>query len=287
MMKRVGFVGLGTMGRPMALNLLNAGYEMCVCDIVSDATEELKAAGARVLDHPFEVAEASEVVMTMLPDSPEVEEVYLGEKGLLSGAHKGLILIDSSTIDPETTLRIGREVSNRGAVMMDAPVGGNAGMAVEGKLIMLVGGNEKVLEECRGIFEVVGQRIIHAGPLGSGEALKLTNNLITGIYNCVLAEGFSLADRVGVDREKLLAMLSTNLTSLFGMLTTRITERDFKPGFTTGLMHKDLRLAQKLAQSNNAPLPFGGLAKEMYQFAINQGCKNLDFTSLITLYDEK
>lgn len=287
MKKKVGFIGLGAMGNPMAKNLLEADYEMNVCDLNPEATNELLGEGANVIDLPCDVAKASEIVMTMLPDSPDVEQVYLGENGLLSGAHTGLILVDSSTIDPETTRRISLEASNLGMSMLDAPVGGGVANAIQGNLIMLVGGDKSAVETCRDILETVGERIIHAGPIGAGESLKLANNLMTGIYDCLLAEGFSFAKRVGVDQEKLLDLLKGNLMRLFEMLSKRILEKNFQPGFKTKFMHKDLRLGLKLGQDNSAPLPFGSLAKEMFQFAINQGLGDHDFTSVLSVYENE
>ncbi len=286
-MKKVGFIGLGAMGYPMARNLLKAGYELHVCDINSEATKGLNGEGARVIDLPRDVARVAEVVITMLPDSPDVEQVYLGENGLLSGAYDGLILIDSSTIDPEITRKIGLEASKLGVDMLDAPVGGNVVTASHGNLIMLVGGEESVVEQCRGILETLGERIIHAGPLGAGESLKLANNLMTGIYACLLAEGFSFAKQADVDQEKLLDLLKGNLTRLFEMLSKRILEKNFEPGFKTKFMHKDLKLALKLGQDNDAPLPFGSLAKEMFQLTINQGLGDRDFTSVLVNYENE
>lgn len=286
MKKKVGFIGLGAMGGPMAYNLLKAGFELCVHDINPVAAKELEKEGARVADSPCKVAEVSEVVLTMLPDSPEVEHVYLSEKGLLAGAHDNLILIDSSTIDPDTTCKIGVHASQKKVGMLDAPVGGGVPNAIKGNLIMLVGGDAALLDSCRDILQAVGDRIIHVGPLGSGETLKLINNFMMGIYMFSLVEGFSLAARVGLDREKLLNMLKGNLISFFERHTKNILEKDFRPGFRIKLGHKDLKLALKMAEGVGSSLPLGALVKEMLQLAKNQGLGDLDWTSVYSLYEK-
>jgi 2-hydroxy-3-oxopropionate reductase len=285
--KKIGFIGLGTMGKPMAQNLLKAGHELYVCDINIEATKEIQAQGAQIVDQPCKVAKASEVVMTMLPDVPEVEQVYLDNKGLLAGARKDLILIDSSTIDPQTTRKIGAEAEKGGVSMLDAPVGGGPVNAIKGDLILLVGGNSDVMDSCRDIFETVGDRIIHCGPLGSGVAVKLTNNLMMAIYLFSFIEGFSLAHYAGLNKEALLQLLKENLAGFFNRHTKNILEEDFQPGFKVKLAQKDVRLALKMAQSFNVPQPFSVLTSEMFQFAINQGLGDLDWTSSLALYKQQ
>jgi 2-hydroxy-3-oxopropionate reductase len=286
MKKKVGFIGLGAMGRPMARNLLKAGYELHVYDIDPAAGEEMKKEGASIADSPRNVAELSEVVLTMLPDSPEVEQVYLAEAGLVAGAHEGLILVDSSTVDPETTRRIGAIAASKKVRMLDSPVGGGVPNAIQGNLILLVGGEASTLKACQEILRAIGDRIIHVGPLGSGETLKLINNLMMGIYVFSLVEGFSLAAKAGLDQEKLLSMLKGNLVSFFERHTANILRKDFRPGFRTRLGQKDLRLALKMAESVGASLPFGALAKEMYRLAMNHGLGDSDWSSILTLYEQ-
>ena len=285
MKKRVGFINLGAMGKPMARNLLKAGYILTVHDINSSSMEELKKEGAEIGRTPREVANKSDVVMTMLPNIAEIETVYFGEEGLIVAAHPQLILIDSSTIDPNSTRKIGFHATQHGVEMLDAPVGGGVPNAIKGNLIMLVGGKEATLEECRDILMTVGNRIIHVGPLGSGETLKLINNMMMGIYLFALVEGFSLAKKSGLDEEKLMTMLRENLLSFFERHTTNIRKKDFQPGFRIKLGHKDLRLAADMANSIGAPIPFGALVKEMLQMAANKGLGEFDWTAVCTLYD--
>jgi 2-hydroxy-3-oxopropionate reductase len=287
MRKKVGFIGLGTMGRPMARNLLKAGFELFVGDINPAATAELTAEGAKVLASWEEIARTADVVMTMLPNSPDVEKVYLGENGLIQGAHKGLIFVDSSTIDPEVTRRIGQEAEKKGAQMLDAPVGGGVQNAIKGNLIMLVGGEAAALEAGRDVIQAVGDRIIHVGPLGYGLALKLTNNILMATYMFALVEGFSLAHKAGLDRKKLTQLLRENLLAFFDRETNYLMELNFHQGFKTKLAHKDLGLALKMAKGVGAPMPFGSMSREMMEFALNQGCGDLDFTSVWYLYEKK
>jgi len=286
-MKKIGFIGLGAMGYPMARNLLNTGYELYVCDVNPEAMQALSGEGAQIVNLPREIAGISDVVITMLPDSPDVEAVYLGEHGLLSGAHDGLVLIDSSTIDPEVTRRIGREASALGVGMLDAPVGGNVTTAGQGNLIMLVGGEASLVDRCRHILETLGERIIHAGPLGAGESLKLANNLMTGIYACLLAEGLTFAREAGVEEEKLFDLLRGNLPRLFEMLSTRMVEKNFLPGFKTRFMDKDLRLALGLGKSSDTPLPFASLAKRMFRLRIDRELGEDDFASVLGNYEDE
>jgi 3-hydroxyisobutyrate dehydrogenase len=196
-------------------------------------------------------------------------------------------LIDSSTISPEVTRRIGEEAARRGVKMLDAPVGGGQANAVAGNLIMLVGGDAEVVEEVRDILETVGERLLHVGPLGSGEGLKLANNLTTAILGCMLAEGFGFAERIGLDKEKLYELLSGNVPRLVSILSRKVIDGDLQPGFMTRLMNKDLRLILSLAETHEIPLPMGALAKQMYQFAQNKGLRDKDFTSVASLYKEK
>lgn len=285
-MKKIGFVGLGTMGKLMAQNLAKAGFNMIVYDINTEAAKDLQTAGALVAESPSAVAMEADVVMTMLPDSPDVEEVYTGENGLVSGAHENSIFIDSSTISPEVTRRVGAKVIDSGAKMLDAPVGGSPVQAAAGNLIMLVGGEPEVIESCKDVLLTVGERIIHAGSLGSGEALKLSNNLTSALLVGMITEGFTLARGSGLNPEDLADLLKGNLPKIIPIVIDKVLNKDFALGFKASLMHKDLRLAMQMSQSNDVALPLGALIKEMYQFVLNEGHGDLDLTSLVTVYEK-
>jgi 3-hydroxyisobutyrate dehydrogenase-like beta-hydroxyacid dehydrogenase len=286
-MKKIGFIGLGTMGKPMAMNLLKAGNEMYVYDINSDVKKEFQSLAAKTPNRICDIAKAADVVITMLPDSPEVEQVYLGGDGLISGARPGLIFIDCSTIDPETTKRIGLEVSQAGGRMLDAPVGGGRLNAQDGTLIMLVGGDKSVMESCQSILETMGRTIIYCGSLGSGESLKIINNLMTMIFNFLLMEGYTLAEKSGVDQDKLLDLQKMNVPRLLETITKNIRTGFLKEGFKTVLGHKDLKLAIRMGQGYGVPLPFGSLAMQMFQFAITQGFGQLNTLSPLFFYQKK
>jgi len=286
-MKKVGFIGLGTMGGPMAENLLKGGYQVFAHDINPDLTSALSAKGATIVKNPAEAASRSEVAMTMLPDAPEVEAVYLGENGLLSGAHPGLILIDSSTIHPGATQQIGQAVFKAGLQMIDAPVGGSPVNAVAGNLIMLVGGEKSTMEACRDILETVGQQVLYCGPLGSGEATKLANNLVTMLLAGTVAEAYTLAQVAGVDLDNLIALQKINIPRVFKSMLDRFKANDYSPGFKTTLAHKDLRLVLQMANTYNVPVPLGSAAKELFQMAIARGYGELNTMSPRLLLEPK
>lgn len=285
-MKKIGFVGLGSMGKPMANVLLEAGYDLVVFDVVAGAVKEFEHKGAAAMKNPAAVAEASEMVFTMLPDSPDVEAVYLGQDGLVSSASEGMYFVDSSTVYPEVTRKVGEALAAKGARMIDAPVGGGPVQAAAGNLIMLAGGDEADIKACRDLLLTVGEKIIYAGPAGSGAALKLSNNLMTGLLVSLLAEGFSLAKGSGVDVNNLAELLKGNLPKVIPILIDKMINKDFTLGFKTKLIHKDMRLGLQMGQLNGVALPVGSLVKEMYQFSMNQGNTEIDLTSLIEVYEK-
>ncbi|MBW2060041.1 MAG: NAD(P)-dependent oxidoreductase [Deltaproteobacteria bacterium] len=270
-MKRIGFIGLGVMGKSMASNLLKAGQSVTVYDINPEAVENLVSEGAGAAESPSALAKVSDVVWTMLPDGPDVEKVCLSEDGVFAGAREGLIFIDSSTADPAVTERLGQEAAKVGVKMLDAPVGGSPFSAMKGDLVMLVGGDEAVLESCRDLLEIVGEEVIHTGPLGTGEKVKLANNLMTLIFNYMIIEGYTLAKEAGINQEDLLNLQRINVPKILDGLAMSLIRDNRTIGFATRLAHKDLRLALKLGQDLGVPLPFGALAKEMYQMALNYG----------------
>ena len=247
MNRKVGFIGLGIMGMPMAKNLLKAGNTLCVYDINPKATKEMQDLGARIAPTPREVAKVSDFVMTMLPDAPDVEKVYLGKDGLIEGAHEGLILIDTSTTDAVSTRKIAGEVAKAGIKMIDAPVMGVQPTAEQGALVMCVGGPPDVVEACREILLTVGSKIVHAGPIGSGKILKLTNNLMQGTLLCLVAEALALVKRMGIDTETFVELFKANLLRNFEFGVFKMVQQNFDPAFKTNLMLKDMRLAHGMA----------------------------------------
>lgn len=272
-MKRVGFIGLGVMGKPMAINLLRAGYPLTVWNRTRSRMDELIAMGAYGASSPKEVAERSDVVITMVTDSPDVEEVILGSNGVIYGARPGLIVIDMSTISPKVTRRIAEELSKKGVKMLDAPVSGGEKGAREATLSVMVGGPREVFEECLPIFEVLGKKITYMGPTGMGQMAKLCNQVICALNIQAVCEGLMLGAKAGLDLRKLLEAVSAGAACSW-MLTNlgpKMIERDFKPGFKIRHQQKDLRLALELAAELNLPLPGTALVQQILRIAEAEG----------------
>ncbi|HEX9015523.1 MAG TPA: NAD(P)-binding domain-containing protein, partial [Chloroflexota bacterium] len=212
----VGFIGLGAMGLPMAKRvLLHGSYPLTVLDVVPGRVEEMVGLGARPAGSPRAVAQGSEVVITMLPSSPDVEKVVLGEAGVLEGLKPGSVLIEMSTIDPAVTKAVAARVGAKGGRMLDAPVGRNSFSAAEGTLSIMVGGDAATLEECRPILATMGSSIVHCGPAGAGEAMKLTHNLMGCLIDTAIAEGLALGAKAGLSPEAMLSVIGNGGASSF------------------------------------------------------------------------
>jgi 2-hydroxy-3-oxopropionate reductase len=284
-MEKVGFIGLGTMGGSMAFNVLSAGFEMCVQDVNPEKVKLFAQSGVKTADSPGEVARWSDVVVTMLPDVPQVEEVYLGKKGLLSGAHAGLYLIDCSTVDPDCSRRISQAAQETGAIMFDAPVGGSPLEAAGGTLVMLAGGDKKDITACKNVLDAMGERTLMCGPVGSGSAMKLANNLITIVFQHLAVEGLNLAELAGVNTTRLAELLKINMPKVAEGIVLAVMAKEDLVGFNTRLAAKDLRHALKLADELGAPVPLGALTKSLSQININTGSGNLAVQSIKKLYE--
>jgi 3-hydroxyisobutyrate dehydrogenase len=273
---RVGFIGLGIMGRPMALNLLKAGHRVTAYNRSPGPREELAAAGAHIAATPSAAAEGAEAVITMVTDSPDVEAVILGPHGVIHGAAAGTVVVDMSTISPEVTRRLGATLAGRGVPMVDAPVSGGDQGAIAGTLAIMAGGEAADFERVRPLFEAMGQRIVHCGPLGAGQTVKLCNQVaITGALLSV-CEALLLAQKNGVDPSTMLEAVSAGAAGSWQMtnLGPKIVARDFAPGFKVGLMRKDLRLALENAGQEGLALP--GLALVAQLFAAVSGAGGAD-----------
>jgi len=273
MKKRVGFIGLGIMGKPMAMNLLKAGFPLTVWNRTRSKMDDLIAMGAYGASSPKEVAERSDVVITMVTDSPDVEEVILGPNGVIYGARPGLIVIDMSTISPAVTRRIAEELAKKGVKMLDAPVSGGEKGAREATLSIMVGGPRDAFEECLPIFEVLGKKVTYMGPSGMGQTAKLCNQVICALNIQAVCEGLMLGAKAGLDLKKLLEAISAGAASSW-MLTNlgpKMIERDFKPGFKIRHQQKDLRLALELAAELNLPLPGTALVHQILRIAEAEG----------------
>lgn len=284
----VGFVGLGAMGRPMARRLLSRGYALTVYDVVPDAIEPVRAAGATPATSPEAVAAASDVVVTMLPDSPDVQAAVLGPDGVLAGLRPGAVLIEMSTIAPAVTRQVAEAVTAAGCRMLDAPVGRTSRHAEEGDLLIMVGGEASLLDEVRPILECFGHDIVHCGPPGSGETMKLVNNLLTSSIVAANAEALVLGVAAGLELETVLSVLRSTAASNTHLRSTyaeKALRRDFTPGFATRLAIKDVRLALELASGLRLPVGVGAAAQQLLAQAAAQGHETDDYTSVITVLE--
>ncbi|HEV8633777.1 MAG TPA: NAD(P)-dependent oxidoreductase [Chloroflexota bacterium] len=261
----VGFIGLGIMGRPMAHNLLRAGFRLAVWNRSRPAVDELVAAGASAADSPADAARRSQLTITMLPDSPDVEAVALGPDGVLAGAAPGSFYVDMSTVAPSVARRVAEAGRARGVGCLDAPVSGSDQGAREGTLSIMVGGEPGDLDAVRPVLEALGRRIVHCGPSGMGQTVKLCNQVAGAGTLMAVCEALLLAAKAGADVGKVIEALSGGAARSWMLenLAPRIAGRDFAPGFMVRLMQKDLRLVQGLAAECGAPLAGAGLAQAL------------------------
>jgi 3-hydroxyisobutyrate dehydrogenase len=288
-MATIGFVGLGNMGGPMAANLLKAGHVVTGFDLSAPALAAFVAAGGREASSMAEAAAAGEIVITMLPAGPHVRAVYSGAAGILASARAGALLIDCSTIDVETSRSVGKAAAKAGFGMLDAPVSGGVGGAASGTLTFMVGGEDKDFTRAGPILAAMGKTIVHAGPAGNGQAAKICNNMLLGISMIGVCEAFALAEKLGLDAQKLFEISSkssgqcwalTNYCPVPGPVPSSPANRDYKPGFTAEMMVKDLKLAQQAAQASGATTPLGANAAVLYSLMVSREGGAADFSAM-------
>jgi len=281
-MKRLGFIGIGMMGKPMATNLLKAGYELTVLDLNSAAVEELVGEGAVRAKHPVEVMSQCEAVITMLPCSADVEQVVLSEQGLLSAIRDEHLVIDMSTVDPMVSKRLALKIESAGGQMIDAPVSGGEIGAINGTLTIMIGGPATVLDRCREVLAVMGNKLIHAGnEAGMGGKVKLVNNMITGISMIATSEAFLTGLKAGLSMETIVEVVGTssgNTWVLQNHFPNTVLKNQHEPGFMLDLMYKDIGLALALADDVGIPVPVAGLARQVYQSGRTGGLGRKDFS---------
>ena len=284
---RVGFIGLGVMGRPMALHLVKAGHELSVYARRAEAAQPLVDAGARRLATPAEVAAASEVVFTMVTTGADVEQVALGEDGILHGAKPGTVLVDMGTIPPGTARRIAAQLAERGIETIDAPVSGGEVGAQNATLAIMAGGKAEVLERVRPLLEKLGRTIVHIGPSGAGQVAKACNQMI--MVSCIeaVAEAMLLAKQAGADPEKVRLALSggsagSRVLEFFG---AKMTSRDFKAGVEARLHHKDFGILMNEAVTLGAPLPIAAQVWQQLNALMAQGWGREDTSSLLRVLE--
>jgi len=286
-MQRIGFIGIGLMGSQMSRRILEAKYPLTVWNRKKEKAGALLSAGAKWADSPKAVAQASDLVITMVTDSASSEEVICGKNGVLEGAHPGLILIDMGSIAPEMSRSIAERARARGIPMLDAPVTGNPKVASEGKLGIMVGGPKETFDACLPIFEKMGVKIIHVGENGKGTTLKLINNLIMGVAIEAVAEALVLASKAGIDPQKVLEITSVGGARTGAMETRglRMIQHDFSPRFSASNMHKDLSSALKLAEEVGVSLPATSISREILRAAKSQGKGDMDSCVVVTVIE--
>jgi len=291
-MTQIGFIGLGNMGLPMAQNLMKAGHGVIGFDIEKSAGERFGSAGG-VAATAIDVACAgAEVVITMLPSGRDVREAYLAQGGVLASAPDGTLLIDCSTIDVESARAAAAAAAVNGLAMVDAPVSGGVAGAQAGTLTFMVGGSEQAFERARPVLAHMGKTIVHAGSSGTGQAAKICNNMILGVSMIAVSEAFLLAEKLGLDAQRLFEIVSqssgqcwslTNYCPVPGPVPTSPANRDYQAGFTATMMLKDLKLAQTAAKAAAVRAPMGAGAAALYRLFVEQGHAAVDFSGIIKM----
>lgn len=285
---RVGFVGLGIMGRPMALNLLKAGHTVTVWSRRPESMTPLLAAGAKPGDSPAAVAAVSDVLFSMVADAPDVHEVMLGAKGVVHGAHAGLIAVDMSTIPPAAAKKIGYELAGQGIVFLDAPVSGGEVGAIAGSLSIMVGGEASAFECVAPLFACMGKNIVHIGASGAGQVAKAANQILTGIGVLAVAEAFAFARKNGADpakvREALLGgFAGSRILENHGQ---RMLDRNFKPGFKSWMHEKDMNIVMQTAHDLGLYLPASAATAQMFKAMVGTGMGEEDSIAILKLLEQ-
>jgi 2-hydroxy-3-oxopropionate reductase len=284
----IGFIGLGIMGRPMARNLLKAGHSLIVHNRSRGAVDELVAAGAQPGTSPKDVASRCDVLITMLPNSPDVELVALGKDGIVEGARRGLIYIDMSTISPLVSQKVAKALEPKGVRMLDAPVSGGEKGAIDGVLSIMVGGDQAVFDPVLPILQAMGKTITRLGPLGFGGFTKLANQIIVAVNLTALGEALTLAKKAGLDRELTLKALAGGLagSKCLEQKTPNYVANSYKPGFKIDLHFKDLGLIMESARALGVPLPATAVVQELFSALRVKGRGELDHSAVITLLED-
>src|ERR671917_2824372 len=288
MAERVGFIGLGIMGKPMAKNLMDAGYDLTVHNRSPQKAQELGEQGATVAESPRGVAHDSDIVVTMLPDSPQVREVVTGEEGVLEGINEGSLLIDMSTISPVVTEEIAEAVKEKGPTMLDAPVSGGDVGAIEGTLSIMVGGDEGDFERARPLFGAMGKTVTHVGGSGAGQVVKAANQIVVALTIEAVSEALVLGSKAGVNPEKILEVLSGGLAGnkVMEVKREKMLDHSFDPGFRVELHHKDLGIALAAGREHGVTLPVTAIVDQMLEALKAKGRGDRDHSAILTLIEE-
>jgi len=284
----IGFIGLGIMGKPMAHNLLKAGFAIIVHNRHQVVTDELVAAGASAGVRPREIAASCDVLITMLPDAPQVEEVLLGSEGVIEGAHAGLIVIDMSTISPIVTRILADRLAERGIAMLDAPVSGGDKGAIAGTLSIMVGGEEETFKRCLPIFQALGKTVVHVGNSGAGQVVKACNQIVVALIIEAVSEALVLGSKAGVDPAKILQVLNGGLAAnrVMELRGASMLAHDFAPGGRIKTHHKDLGIILELGRMYGVSLPVTAQVDQMFASMVTRGRGDLDHTALLTYLED-
>ena len=285
---KIGFIGLGIMGKPMSKNLVKAGHELIVCDFNKDAVAELVEMGAKQAANGAEVAKECDVIITMLPNSPHVRSVALGENGIVDGAHEGSVLIDMSSIDPTESKKIGEELAKKGIKMLDAPVSGGEPKAIDGTLSVMVGGKKDLFDKYYDMLMVMAGSVVDVGELGSGNVAKLANQIVVAVNIAAVGEALAFAKKAGTDPELVYQAIRGGLagSTVMDAKAPMMLSRNFKPGFRIELHIKDLNNALNAAHAISAPVPLTGQLMEMMQALKADGYEKEDHSSLVKFYEK-
>jgi 3-hydroxyisobutyrate dehydrogenase len=286
---KIGFIGTGTMGQPMLANLVKKGFEVVAYDVVPAALDAAARLGAARAGSIREAAAASDLVITMLPSSANVEAAYLGADGIIDAPIAGRLCVDMSTIDPGTAQRVAARLNERQIRFLDAPVSGGVGGAAAGTLAIMVGGDARDLEEARPALAAMGSNVIHVGAVGAGEVAKLCNNLISGSALIAVAEAFRIGEAFGVDPQILTNVIAKSSGATWvmehmhpvpGIVDSAASSRQYAPGFMTDLMAKDLALAVNAAREKRVPVAVAAAAQQLYRMASSHGLGREDFSAV-------
>jgi 2-hydroxy-3-oxopropionate reductase len=287
-MAQIGFVGLGIMGRPMSRNLLKAGYSLAVFDVAAAPVEELAQAGAARGTGGKDVAAQSEIIITMLPDGPDVEAAVLGPGGILEGAKPGSVVVDMSSISPIVAQKVGVACEAKGVEFVDAPVSGGEPKAIDGTLAIMVGGKPAVFERVKPILEKLGSSVTLTGPIGAGNVTKLANQIMVACNIAAMGEALVLATRAGLDPEVVFNAVKGGLagSTVLNAKAPMVIARNFKPGFRIRLHQKDLRNALLAAESLKVPLPLTSVVQQMLMTLMNEGKGDLDHSAIVNFIED-
>lgn len=285
---KIGFIGLGIMGKPMSKNLLKAGYEVMVYDVNRSAVDEVGAKGAKMANSCKEVAENSDVIITMVPNSPQVKEVVLGENGVLEGMKQGAIIVDMSSINPIASREICEEVEKNGGFMIDAPVSGGEPKAIDGTLSVMCGGNEEIFNKVKDILGVMGSSVTLCGDIGAGNTTKLANQIVVAVNIAAVSEALVLGKKAGVAPEAIYNAIRGGLagSTVMDAKAPMMMDGNFKPGFKIGLHIKDLNNVIDTAHNVGAPLPMTTVVMEMMQWLRKEGKDMLDHSAIVQYYED-